>query len=437
MYPLFVRRAIGACAVSLLLVSTAQAVETSAVSSAASSAGLAAEPLTLREALRRAALSHPDLQGFAAEREGLAAGKALAGRSPTPEVGLLLEDAFGTGKRKALDGAQWTLSFTQALEIGEQRVGRIALAEARVDALSAAQVQKRRDAYAEVAQRFIEAAADDQRRLLAEEQVELAQKAFEAAQARVRAARAPLAEQSRARAALAQATLEREHAEHEELSARVALAVSLGLPEPDFGALQAQLFELPPVRPLDELRERLKQSPGAQARLAEAAVLEAERRAALASAGLKPTFTGGLRRYDAGNDDLSLVVGVSVPLFARRKAGDEAAIASAQLAKSEAENRAALLRAEELLYDRYQELGHAREALRLLDTEVLPARDEALAQTQYAFERGRYGYQELSLALQERASAQRERLDTAAHYHSLLAELERLTGERLIEGSQP
>lgn len=429
MYPLFARRAIGAVAVSLLLVSTAQAAETPALP--------VAEALTLREALRRAALAHPDLQGFAAEREGLAANKALASRSPTPEVGLLLEDAFGTGNRKALDGAQWTLSFTQALELGEQRAGRLALADARSDALSAAQAQQRRDAYAEVAQRFIEAAADDQRRLLAEEQVELAQQAFEAAQARVRAARAPLAEQSRARAALAQATLEREHAEHEELSARVALAVSLGLPEPDFGALQARLFDLPPVRPLDELRESLKRSPAAQARLAEAAVFEAERRAALASAGLKPTFTGGLRRYDAGNDDVSLMIGVSVPLFARRKAGDEAAIASAQLAKSDAENRAALLRAEELLYDRYQELGHAREALRLLDTEVLPARDEALAQTQYAFERGRYGYQELALALQERASAQRERLDTAAHYHALLAELERLTGERLIEGNQP
>ena len=435
MYPLLVRRTIGAVAVSLLLVSTAQAVETSDASLA--SVPPVAGPLTLREALRRAALAHPDLQGFTAEREGLAASKALAGRSPTPEVGLLLEDAFGTGNRQALDGAQWTLSFTQALEIGEQRAGRLALADARSDALSATQAQKRRDAYAEVAQRFIEAAADDQRRLLAEEQVELAQKAFEAAQARVRAARAPLAEQSRARAALAQATLEREHAEHEELSARVALAVSLGRPEPDFGELQARLFDLPPVRPLDELRERLKQSPAAQARLAEAAVFKAERRAALASAGFRPTFTGGLRRYDAGNDDLSLMVGISVPLFARRKAGDEAAIAIAQLAKSDAENRAALLRAEELLYDRYQELGHAREALRLLDTEVLPARDEALAQTQYAFDRGRYGYQELALALQERASAQRERLDTAAHYHSLLAELERLTGERLIEGSQP
>lgn len=433
MYFLFVhrlaRRAVGACAVSLLLVATAHTAETSAAP--------ITEPLTLREALRRAALSHPDLQGFSAEREGLAASKTFAGRSPTPEVGLLLEDALGTGNRQGLDGAQWTLSFTQALEIGDQRAGRLALAEAKSDALIAVQAQKRRDAFAEVAQRFIEAAADDQRRRLAEDSVELAQKAYAAAQARVRAARAPLAEQSRARAALAQATLEREHAEHEELSARVALAVSLGAPEPDFGELQAQLFELPPVRPLNELRERLKQSPSAQARLAEASVFEAERRAALASAGLKPTLTGGLRRYNAGNDDIGIVLGVSLPLFARRKAGDEAAIASAHIAKSEAENRAALLRAEELLYDRYQELGHAREALRLLDTDVLPARDEALTQTQYAFERGRYGYQELSLALQERASALRERLDTAAHYHSLLAELERLTGERLIEGNQP
>jgi len=89
------------------------------------------------------------------------------------------------------------------------------------------------------------------------------------------------------------------------------------------------------------------------------------------------------------------------------------------------------------LFERYQELGHAKEALRLIDSEVLPARQEALKQTQYAYDRGRYGYLELSLVLQELADARRARLDTALRYHSLLAELARITGDRLIEGNTP
>ena len=397
----------------------------------------AEDSLTLSEALRRAAKTHPDLQGFNAELDGAKASRILAGRAPTPEAGLLLEDALGTGDRKAVDGAQWTLSFTQALELGEQRVGRLGLADAQTAAINARQLQRRRDAMAEVTQRFIEAAVDRQRLTLAEAEVDLAQRTLDGAQARVSAARAPVAERSRAQAALAQAKLEREHAEHEELSARVSLAVSLGQREPDFGDLQANLFALPAVRPLAELRERLQQSPEAQARLAEASVFEAERRAALASAGLRPTLTGGVRRYGAGNDDVGFMVGFTVPLFAKRRASDEAGIAEARFEQSQAENRGALLRAEELLFERYQELNHAREAMRLLESEVLPAREEAFKQTQYAYDRGRYGYLELSQVLQERAAAQRDRLDTAARFHSLLAELERITGENFVQGSTP
>lgn len=397
---------------------------------------LAAEPLTLGEALNRASISHPDLQGFGAENAGIAAQRALSGRGPMPEVGLLLEDAFGGGSRSGLDSAQWTLSYSQALELGEQRAARLGFTEAKAAALTANQAQRRRDALAEVTQRFIEAAADHQRLQLAEQQVELAQKALDAARARVESARAPVAEQSRARAALAQATLKREHAEHEEISARVALAVSLGSRDPDFGELQAQLFVLPPVRPLSEARERLQRSPAAQARLAEAAVFEAEKRAALAAAGFRPTLTGGVRRYEQG-DDVGFVLGFSLPLGATRRARDEADIAAARFTQSEAEGRSALLRAEDLLFDRYQELGHAREALRLLDGEVLPSLDEALKQTQYAYDRGRYGYLELSQVLTERAAALSERLDTATHYHSLLAELERITGESLIDRNMP
>lgn len=398
---------------------------------------LAAEPITLGAALRRAEIHHPDLQGFTAEVRGVDASRSLAGRSPTAEVGVLLEDALGSGDRSGLDNAQWTLSFTQALELGGQRAGRLGVADAYGGALAASQAQRRRDAFAEVTQRFIEAAVDRERYELTQAEAVLAQKALDQAKARVSAARAPLAEQARAEAALAQAILEREHAEHEELSARVALAVSLGEREPDFGLVQADLFAFPEVRPLPVLRNLLQTSPAAQARMAAAAVFDAQRRAALASAGMRPSLTAGVRRYEGGNDDVGLVLGITLPLFAQGRATDEAAIAAARFDQNEAENRSALLRAEDLLFERYQELNHAREAMRLLVTRVLPAREQAVVETQYAFERGRYGYQELSQVLQERAAAQRERIDTAARFHSLLAELERITGETIVLGSTP
>lgn len=391
----------------------------------------ATEPLTLAAALHRAADAHPDLQGFTAETRSAGARLSLAGLGPAPEVGLLFEDAFGTGSRAGIGGAQATLSYSQALELGGQRRGRLALAEAQRTALDARQAQRRRAALVEVTQGYIEAAADQTRVQLSARQVELAEQALAAASARVRAARAPLAEASRARAALAQARLEHEHAEHEAQSARVALAVMFGTPQPDFGVLQTDLYALPRLPPLSALRQSLAGSPEALARIAERAVHEAEGQAASTAAGLRPSLTGGLRRYEDG-DDLALMAGLSLPFGVRRRAEQEAQLAEARAAQAAAENRAAVLRAEEALFDRYQELVHAREALRLLDTEVIPALDESLQQTRYAYERGRYGYRELAEALGEHAAAQRQRLDAAARYHRLLAELEGLTGEALI-----
>lgn len=403
---------------------------------AAVPAAIAAEPLSLPQALARAAAHHPDLQGFPDERAALEARRSLAGRSPPAEAGLLLEDALGSGSRSGLDASQWTLSFSQALELAGQRAGRLALVASQQAALDSDQRQRRRQRLAEVAEAFIEAAADAERLKLAEQQLELARKNLEAATARVASARAPIAEKGRARAAVARALLEREHAEHEERSARVALAVGMGQEEPDFDRLEARLFELPPLQPLEDLQAAIDDSPAAKARLAGVAVHEAEARAALSAAGWRPTVSGGIRRYDDG-DDIGLLLGVTLPLGQQRRARDEAAAANALAAQSGKEHRASLLSTHSMLFERYQEIGHAREAFRLLDREVVPALDEALQQTQIAYDRGRYGYLELAQVASERAVAMRERLDTAARYHSLLADLERLTGETLIEGSQP
>lgn len=398
--------------------------------------GHAGESLTLAEALQRAAESHPDLQGFVAERDELAAQRDLAGHRPVPELGLLLEDAVGTGDRSGLDAAQWTLSYSQALEQSGYREARIAVSDARASALAAQHTQRRLDALAEVTQRFIEAAASAQRLQQAEQQLGLARQALEAVHKRVAAARAPAADEARAQAALAQARLQREHAQHERQTARVALAVSLGVAEPDFGELHAELLELPPLRTFEELRRGVEQSPAARARLAGIAALEAEQRAALKSGDLRPTLSGGLRGYEQGND-IGFVLGVTLPLGTPARARDLAGVSAAQIAQGAAEHDAALLRTHERLYAHYQELQHARTALELMTGEVLPALERALAQTRAAYEQGRYGYLELAQVQHDHAAARREQLDAAVRYHSLLAELERLSGEDLIERRTP
>jgi cobalt-zinc-cadmium efflux system outer membrane protein len=61
--------------------------------------------------------------------------------------------------------------------------------------------------------------------------------------------------------------------------------------------------------------------------------------------------------------------------------------------------------------------------------------EEALQETQYAFERGRYSYLELVDAQREYLAVQRERIDAAALAQVLAIEIERLTNAPLADES--
>jgi cobalt-zinc-cadmium efflux system outer membrane protein len=62
---------------------------------------------------------------------------------------------------------------------------------------------------------------------------------------------------------------------------------------------------------------------------------------------------------------------------------------------------------------------------------VLPELEEALRQTESAYELGRYSYLELVDAQRSLIEVNGELIDAAARYHSTLAEIERITGQAI------
>ena len=54
-----------------------------------------------------------------------------------------------------------------------------------------------------------------------------------------------------------------------------------------------------------------------------------------------------------------------------------------------------------------------------------------MEQTRYGYDRGRFSYLELATAQQELLDLRAAIIDAAADYHRLLAEIERLTNEKL------
>ena len=89
------------------------------------------------------------------------------------------------------------------------------------------------------------------------------------------------------------------------------------------------------------------------------------------------------------------------------------------------------MRARAVLSSLYRELTVTRARFELLRTDALPSAQQALEQSQYGYDRGRFSYLELATAQQELLGLRSAVIDAASDFHRVLAEIERLTGEPL------
>ena len=97
----------------------------------------------------------------------------------------------------------------------------------------------------------------------------------------------------------------------------------------------------------------------------------------------------------------------------------------------EQQKESAIVAARAQLFSIYQELRHEISEAATLRDRVLPQMQEALEETRYAYERGRYGYLELVDAQRAYLDVQRALIEASANAHLYRAELERLTAEPL------
>lgn len=393
---------------------------------AAPSAIAAERPLTLAAALARVEASHPLLRTRDAEARLAAARAAQAAARPPAEVSLQFENALGTGALRAARSLETTLQLSRALDRADLRAARGSVASARGEADLLAWEERRRELHAEAACRFIRVVAAQADLAALRESAALAQRTADAVAHQARAAAAHPAEVARTRLALADATLEAEHAEHLLLSARHSLASLWGAPAPDFDTALADLTALPESAPSETLAARLTATP-AQARHAALARWRSaqERLARRESVRGEARWSAGLRRVET-TDDFGFVLGLGYAL-PNRAAGDAAAAeARAERERALAEGEAALLAMRTTLFSLHQELGHARLAHDTARDDLIPAATAWLAAIETGLAAGRYGPRDQLEAQAALLAARRRQIQAAADYHATLVEIEHL-----------
>lgn len=414
----FVTRLAGACFIAC------------AANAWAAESVVAQADLTLADALRAVAANNPSLRAAPFELRALQGRRQQAAIRPSPELELDIENFAGGGDFAGTDSLESTLALSQLIELGGKRDARIALATSEYDLLRAEQEVRSLDLQAEVARRFLEVVAQQEHLALARRTAELATEVHAGVQRRVDAARSPIAEASRADIARIRTALDVTNVERKLESSRYALAATWGASSPDFMAARADLQRFPEVTDFAALAGQLEGNPDQLRFLNEQRLREAELRLAQATGKTDFTVGAGVRRFEATGDN-AFVLSFSVPLrVANRNAG---AIAESQ-ARIEAlpyEREASLLEVRTRLFALYQDLQQARAEAKTLETQLVPQARKALEQTLAGFDRGRFSYLEVAEAQRELLELEVTRIDTAAAFHLLLIEIERLTRQSL------
>lgn len=385
--------------------------------------------LGLQEAIVRTLERNPDLKAFAYELEAQLGRVRQAGARANPELNVLVENALGSGDRRSFDAAETTLSLAFLIEHGA-RHRRFEAAEAGGRLLDSETTVLRLDVAAETTRRYLAILTTQEELKELSKAAALAQETLTAVQARVRAAKAPQAEEARAYAQIARMRLEEEHTEHELATARQRLAALWGSTETDFGPAEGELLTLPKLEPFELLRERLERNPEFERLVSERRLREAELH--LAETRRRPPWqvTAGVRRFEDESDH-AFVVGLSIPLPVRDQTEGAVATARAQTAQVDAKREALRAQLDAELFALYQELRHSHTEVTILRDDVLPRIEAAVEQSRYAYERGRYGYIEWVAAQRELLELRRALLEASANVHRYRIEIESLTGSAL------
>jgi cobalt-zinc-cadmium efflux system outer membrane protein len=384
---------------------------------------------TFQALLKQAQASAPRLALGTAET-GVAQGQAVqAAARPNPTLGLVVENAAGSGPYKDFDSAETTLSIEQPLELGGKRAARTSAAQADLVAAQARAASGQVDFARDLALAYANAEAAQQRLVIARDSVDLAQADARAARLLVDNGKEAQVRAVQAEAGLATARADLAAAQAEAEAALARLSALTGSPE-TYTAVAGGLLDVvsatPPAGPAF--------SPAIAAARAERDA--AERRIAVERARRVPDLavSFGVRQFQS-DDSTAAVFGISapLPLFDRNRGAVAAATASAQAAQA----RLAMAQAEQD-GDRRAATAQVAAAGQTLEAsrQAEDAASEAYRLARIGYDAGRLPLSELLAARRDLIAARGRAVDTKLARVKALADLARAQGA-IPFGDQP
>jgi cobalt-zinc-cadmium efflux system outer membrane protein len=405
-------------------------------SSAHAEANLNTNPISLEQVVANVLEQNPQI--LAGDIEARAAVERIqqAQQSSSPlTLTLELENLAGSDVYGGDDRLETTLSFAKVLELGRKPELRGSVAKYEANLLKNEQDVKKLDLLAQASRRFVDVVLFQQKLKIAKNKLALIKDIQDIAAKRARLGKSPQAEQRRVRIDLERAKIELEHIEHELKASRLRLSSTWGSTSPDFTSAQAEIFSLQEPVAFQQLEELLARNPD----IVQYATLErlaaARQNLAVSRSRSDMEIAGGIRHLSQTSDN-ALVLSASIPFgsSSRAKPYIEEARLLSQITPYTLEQRRITLHTN--LYELYQEIHHAFDAVKVLREIIIPEAELVLRDYQRGYEAGRYSLIELNTIQRTLLDARLEAAVTAGNYHRNKIEIERLTGKYMARSEE-
>lgn len=386
--------------------------------------------LTLNTALKRTIDQNPSLKVFDFRNTALNGQLETANLKPAYELGFEAENFSGSDELSGFDGAELTVSLSSVLEMGDKRAARWGIVSNSRSVLDAQRQVESLELLGEVTRRYVDVLAAQEQVSLAKEASELASQTLNIVEKRANAGATPDTEVKRAQAAAAQAQLTLLSARQQLNYLKVSLAALWGEISPNFANVKGDLYQFGVDVEFQTLYTKVEKNPAIQIFAAEGRLKEAELRLAKTQSRADISWSAGVRRFQE-SDNFALVAGFSMPLFSSKRNSGAVTTALAQRNAIFVQKDVALLNMHTQLFRAFHNRKQAILATKELQNTIIPALEEALKETQTAYQRGRYSYLEYVSARQELLNARRTLIESASSALTYGAEIEQLTAESL------
>ncbi|NQZ25675.1 MAG: TolC family protein [Colwellia sp.] len=394
--------------------------------------------LTLATAIKRTLAENPAFKVFTLRQAALDGQQQTQALAPGYQLGFEAENFAGTGQLKGFDGAEFTVSLSSVIEMGGKRDARRDLGTHRSAMLAAERKITALTLLAEVTRRYIDVLAGQESLQLAFDATSLAEETLLAVEKRAKAGSTPKAEIKRALAAVGNARLNASSKQQQLVAAKMSLALlwneswneNSNDSSPTFNTVAGNLYHFSQDVSFDRLYAKIKQNPAILSFASEERLKSAQLRLAKSQSSTDIQWTLGVKQLqDVG--DTALVAGFSIPLFS--SSNNSGAIISAQAERDEVQARkiTAMLQLHNQLQQAYSSRKQAIYNANSLRNTIIPLLEEALAETQVAYQRGLYSYLDYLNARQELLLARRALIKSATAALRFGADIEQLIAEPL------